>query len=75
MMEYLDPILRYVVVPIAGFVFVMYQKQQSHSVDIAVLKSELAKSQQMHDRELGEFRATLRSIMEKLNSIEEALRK
>ncbi len=74
-MKVLSAIMQWVVAPVAAFVWVLYQKQQNHSTDIAVLKAETASARLAHDREIKEIRETSRAIMAKLDSIEEALRK
>jgi hypothetical protein len=74
-MKVLSVIMQWVVAPVAAFVWVLYQKQQNHSTDIAVLKAETASARLAHDREIKEIRETSRAIMAKLDSIEEALRK
>jgi hypothetical protein len=71
----LSAIMQWVVAPVAAFVWVIYQKQQVHNTDIAVLKAETATARLAHDREIKEIRETSRAIMAKLDSIEEALRK
>jgi hypothetical protein len=48
---------------------------QAQQTDIAVLKAETATNKQAHDREMKEIRDTTERIFQKLNSIEEALRK
>jgi len=67
--------MRWVVAPVCAFVWFIYQRQQSHSLDIAVLKATTATAQEAHDREIKEIRETSRAIMAKLDSIEQALRK
>lgn len=74
-MDMIDLILKYVVVPVAGFIWVLHNKVTSHHTDIAVLKAETAARKEAHDREMKEMRETVKAIFEKLNSIEEALRK
>lgn len=74
-MKVLSAIMQWVVAPVAAFVWVLYQKQQTHNTDIAVLKAETASARLAHDREIKEIRETSRAIMAKLDSIEEALRK
>lgn len=74
-MELLDTVMRWVVAPVAAFVWVIYQRQQDHHTDIAVLKSRVDSDKQSHDREMGEIRETTNKIFAKLDSIEEALRK
>jgi hypothetical protein len=71
----LNVIMQWIVAPVAAFVWVLYQKQQTHHTDIAVLKAETASAKLSHDREIKEIRETSRAIMDKLSSIEEALRK
>lgn len=74
-LEVLSVVMQWIVAPVAAFVWVLYNKQQTHHTDIAVLKSETASAKQAHDREIKEIRDTSRAIMDKLSSIEEALRK
>lgn len=73
--QLLNSIMQWVVAPVAAFVWVLYQRQQIHTTDIAVLKARIDEAKAAHDREIKEIRETSRAIMEKLNSIEEALRK
>ena len=73
--EILSVIMQWIIAPVAAFVWVLYQKQQSHHTDIAVLKAEMSSAKLAHDREIKEIRETSRAIMDKLSSIEEALRK
>jgi len=67
--------MQWIIAPVAAFVWVLYQRQQNHTTDIAVLKARVDAAKAAHDREIKEIRETTRAIMEKLNSIEEALRK
>ena len=67
--------MQWVVAPIAAFVWLLYRTQQKHETAIAVLKAESITARAAHDREIKEIRETTRAIMEKLNSIEKALRK
>jgi hypothetical protein len=73
--QILSTIIQWVIAPVAAFVWVLYQRQNNHSTDIAVLKARLDEAKTAHDREIKEIRETSRAIMDKLNSIEEALRK
>lgn len=74
-LEVISTILEWVIAPVAAFVWVVYQKQQVHTTDIAVLKAQTEASSVAHDREIKEIHDTSRAIMAKLDSIEEALRK
>lgn len=71
----IDLILKYVVVPVGGFVWMLHTKSQTHSTEIAVLKAQAAAQQLAHDREFKEMRQTINAIFSKLDSIEQALRK
>jgi hypothetical protein len=73
--DVMDSIMRWVVAPIAAFVWILYNKQQAHTTSIAVLQAQMNAFQLAHDREIKEIRDTSRAIMAKLDSIEEALRK
>lgn len=74
-LQMLNAVLQWVIMPVAAFVWIIYRQQQQHETAIAVLQSETASAKLSHDREIKEIRETTRAIMEKLNSIEEALRK
>jgi hypothetical protein len=74
-LQVLSTIMQWIIAPIAAFVWVLYQRQQNHTTDIAVLKAQVEASKVAHDREIKEIRETSRAIMAKLDSIEAALRK
>lgn len=74
-LDILHTILQWVAAPVAAFVFFMYRQMQGQQIDIEVLKAETATNKQAHDREMKEIRDTTERIFQKLNSIEEALRK
>lgn len=71
----IDMILKYIVVPVGGFVWMLHTKSQTHATEIAVLKAQAAAQQLAHDREFKEMRQTINAIFSKLDSIEQALRK
>lgn len=71
----IDAIIQWVVIPIAGFVWVMYQRQGEHHTDIAVLKAQHDATKSAHDREMKEMKETIKAIFTKLDNIEQALRK
>lgn len=73
--DILHTVLQWVVAPVAAFVWFLYREVQGQQTDIAVLKAETATNKQAHDREMKEIRDTTERIFQKLNSIEEALRK
>ena len=74
-MDLLDLALKWVVAPIAAFIWLMYNKQQEHHVTLAVIKNQIEANKEAHDRENKEMRDNLRAIFSKLDSIETALRK
>jgi len=74
-LDALDMILQYIVLPVAGFVWMMHNKLQSHHTDIEVLKAQASANKEAHDREFKEVRENFKRVFEKLDDIEEALRK
>ena len=74
-MEVVHALMQYIVVPVAGFVWLIYNRQQDHHTDIAVLKNQVVSDKKTHDREMTEIKETTNKIFAKLDSIEEALRK
>lgn len=72
---YFDDILQYVVIPVVGFIWLMHRTQQSHTTKIAVLEALIDQTKEAHDREIKEIRQTVKLIFEKLDGIEQALRK
>lgn len=73
--DMIDAIVQWVVLPVAGFVWVMYQRQGDHHTDIAVLKAQNEANKLAHDREMKEMKDTIKAIFIKLDTIEQALRK
>lgn len=53
--------------PIGGFVWLMFMRQQDHTTQIAVLKRETEMSRQNHDREIKDIKDKLDKILEKLD--------
>lgn len=74
-MELLDMALKYVVLPVGAFVWMLHMKLQGQSTDLAVMKAQIEASKEAHDREFKEMRRTIDAIFAKLDSIEAALRK
>ena len=72
---YFDDILQYVVIPVVGFLWLMHRTQQSYGTKIAVLEALMDRTKEAHDREIKEIRQTVKLIFEKLDGIEQALRK
>lgn len=74
-MDALDMILKYIILPVGGFVWMLFSRQQAHHTDIEVLKAQATATKEAHDREFKEVRENFKRVFEKLDGIEEALRK
>ena len=74
-METLDLFLKYIVVPVVAFVYMLHSKLQSHHTDIEVLKATAAANKEAHDREFKQLQESFKAVFTKLDGIEEALRK
>lgn len=73
--DVIKAVMQWVVVPVAGFVWLMYRTQQIHQTEIAVLKAISAANKEAHDREFKEMRENFKNVFAKLDTIEQALRK
>jgi len=74
-METIDLFLKYVVVPVVAFVWMIHNKINAHHTEIEVLKAQVEATKAAHDREFKEVRSNFARVFEKLDGIEEALRK
>lgn len=74
-MEVLDAVMKWIVAPVAAFVWLLYRTQQIHATDLAVLKAEAAANKQAHDREFKQLQDNFKAVFAKLDDIEKALRK
>jgi len=68
-------IIQWGVVPLVGVVFLIYKTQQNHNTEIAVLKALHATNKENHDREFKEVKDSFKTVLSKLEGIEEYLRK
>lgn len=73
--DVISAVVQWVVLPMAAFVWVIYQRQGDHHTDIAVLKAQHEGTKLAHDREMKEMKETIKAIFNKLDNIEQALRK
>jgi len=73
--DMVNAVVQWVILPIAAFVWVIYQRQSEHHTDIAVLKARHEANKTAHDREMKEMKETVKAIFSKLDNIEQALRK
>jgi soluble cytochrome b562 len=74
-MDILDSLMKWVVAPVAAFVWLLHTKMQQHATDIAVLKATHQANKEAHDREFKEMRGSFKAVLDKLESIEQHLRK
>ena len=74
-MEVINTIMQWIVAPVAAFVWVLHTKTQTNTTDIAVLKATQAANKEAHDREFKEVKDSFKAVMEKLDNIEQHMRK
>ena len=74
-MEIVTVVLQWVVAPVAAFVFLMHRTQQQHATEIAVIKATQAANKEAHDREFKEVKQSFTKVLDKLDNIENHLRK
>ena len=63
--EMIDAIMQWVVLPVAGVVIYMFNRQGQHHTDIAVLKAQHEATRTSHDREMKEMKTTIGAIFHK----------
>lgn len=68
-------VLQWVIVPVCGFLWLMYKTQQDHATRLAVLAAVHEANKEAHDREFKEMRENFKAVFTKLDNIEQALRK
>lgn len=73
--EFLKMLVQWVVVPVAGFMWLMHKTQQDHATKLAVLQAVHEANKEAHDREFKEMRDSFKAVFAKLDNIEQALRK
>lgn len=74
-MEVLDAVMKWVIAPVAAFVWILHNKTQGHATEIAVIKATQAANKEAHDREFKEMKASFQKVLDKLDSIETHMRK
>ena len=74
-MDVLNTIMQWVVAPVAAFVWLLHRQNQSHATDIAVIKAQMAATKEASDREFKEVKESFKTVLEKLDNIEQHLRK
>lgn len=68
-------VIQWGVVPLVGIVWLIYKNQQNHNTEIAVLKALHATNKENHDREFKEVKDNFKTVLSKLEGIEQYLRK
>ena len=74
-MDMFDSVMRWVILPLAGVLIYVYNRQNQHHTDIQVLKAQHEANKIAADREMKEMKDTIKAIFNKLDTIEQALRK
>lgn len=74
-MEVIDAVMKWVVAPVAAFVWLLYRQTQSHATEIAVIKATQSAYKEAHDKEFKEMRTSFKAVLDKLENIEQHLRK
>lgn len=74
-MDVIDTVMQWIVAPVAGFVWLLHLKTQQNVTDIAVIKAQIAVTKEASDREFKEVKDSFKAVMEKLDNIEQHLRK
>lgn len=74
-MDVINTIMQWVVAPVAAFVWILHTKTQANTTDIAVLQAQTAATKEASDREFKEVKESFKAVLEKLDSIEQHLRK
>lgn len=74
-LDMFDSVMRWVVLPVAGVLIYVYNRQNQHHTDIEVLKAQHEANKIAADREMKEMKDTIKAIFNKLDTIEQALRK
>ena len=67
----IEPILKWLVAPLVAVVWFMFNRVIKNSTDIAVLQARVEAQRDDYD----EMKETIRAIFNKLDNIEQALRK
>ncbi len=74
-MDVIDTVMQWIVAPVAGFVWLLHSKTQANTTDIAVIKAQSTATKEASDREFKEVKDSFKAVMEKLDNIEQHLRK
>ncbi len=74
-MDILNQIMTWIVAPVAGYAYMLHRRVDQNATRIAVQSAEIANLRELHGREVKDIKVQMERIFEKLDSIEQALRK
>lgn len=74
-MDAISLLLQYVVLPVGAFVWMLHNKINKQTTDIEVIKSQVTATKESHDKEIKEIKGMFQRVFEKLDKIEESLRR
>jgi hypothetical protein len=67
--------MQWIIAPVAAFVWLLHNKTQTNTTDIAVIKAQTAATKEASDREFKEVKDSFKAVLDKLDNIEQHLRK
>jgi amino acid permease len=73
-MNAVDMVLKYIALPIVGFVWMLHGMVTKQQTQIEVMKAQAGSTKEAHDREFKEMRENFKRVFEKLDNIEQSLR-
>jgi hypothetical protein len=74
-LEIVKDVLQWAVAGVVGVVVYLYRVVGVQGTDIAVIKAVQAANKEAHDREFKEMKTSFKAVMDKLDNIEQYLRK
>jgi len=74
-MDILNQIMTWIVAPVAGYAYMLQRRVDENATRLAVQSAEIANLRELHGREVKDIKVQMERIFEKLDSIEQALRK
>lgn len=74
-LEVVDAVVKWIVMPVAGFVWLLHKRQQDHDKKIAVMETEIINVRSTHEHSSANLKMQLDRIFAKLDNIEGSLRK
>lgn len=75
LIDVIKDVLQWAVAGVVAVVVYLYRVVGTQGVDIAVIKAVQAANKEAHDREFKEMKTSFKAVMDKLDNIEQYLRK